>query len=192
MRVSIIFLLILTSSATFGCQRPSNLREMYGGLNGFKELQKTEGISMFMFNYAIAWDDVEALKICFTNGNRIEYEDEKLNQTDRPRNEIPISLRPLHLAAQYGSLEVIAFCLAHKAPVNSRTYCEAKEHHEQTPAHWAVIHRQNEALSKLLEGGADPELKDALGRTVKDIIEKKEDIGAFNILQEYMAKRGKQ
>lgn len=191
MKLSLIFLVILTSSANFACQRPSNLREIYGGLKGFKELQKTEGISMFMFNYAIAWDDVEALKICFTNGDRIEYEDETLNQTDRRPNEIPISLKPLHLAAQYGSLQIIAFCLAHKAPVNSRTYCQDKEHHEQTPAHWAVIHGQHEALSALLKAGADPELKDAVGRTIRDLINKKEDITADNILQENMARKGK-
>ena len=189
MKISAIFLMLLAQSPIFACQRPTNLRDGDNNLMRLRELHKLGETKMYILNYAIAWDDVEALKILFSCGKEIKYEDENLYQTDRPCNEILISLKPLHLAAQYGSLQVIAFCLEHKAPVNSRTYCEDKEHHEQTPAHWAAIHGQAAALSKLLEAGADPMLKDARSRTIVDIVNQKEDVATDSVLQEYMAKK---
>jgi ankyrin repeat protein len=63
---------------------------------------------------------------------------------------------PLHLAAEYGKVEVVRWLLAHKAAVNAQAY------NRFTPLHLTA---SGEVAKLLLKGGADPSLRDAWGKT---------------------------
>ena len=74
-------------------------------LNFLKGFKKKVQPKFFMINHAVAHDDLEALNIFFTQGNRVIYEDCRLSQAVRTGPE-PVYFYPLHLAAQFGALNV--------------------------------------------------------------------------------------
>ena len=96
MKLLSIIALLIPCGTLFGCeQRPlKSLQEMYGGLKGLEEMVELEGARMFMFNHAIATNDVAALMILYTEGKSIKvikYEDIIISQADR-RGAEPIFL----------------------------------------------------------------------------------------------------
>jgi ankyrin repeat protein len=56
----------------------------------------------------------------------------------------------MHLAAEWGSLDVLKFCLSKKLDVNAKT-----RHCRETPLHLAVQEGQTDAVNELLGAGAD-------------------------------------
>ncbi|SMC20295.1 Ankyrin repeat-containing protein [Andreprevotia lacus DSM 23236] len=71
---------------------------------------------------------------------------------------------PLHVAAYYGSVEVIELLVKKGADINARgTY------DDMTPLHMAVSYGKPEFVKALLANGADKSLKSASGKTAYDI-----------------------
>jgi len=191
----ILFICLLSTSAILlSCEsRPlSNLREMYEGLDKIKHLHELGSTKRFMYNHAIADDDVEVLSMYFTYGRwGVTYEDLLLSQANRGRDE-PVHFRPLHLAAQYGALRVMDFCMDHGADPNSRTHSEKPEYDQNTPVHIAVMSRQHKALEKLLSHRQIlPFEKNRLGKTAEDIAAEKKDTKSLELLEAFIQKYGR-
>lgn len=176
---------------TFGCQHTplANLRDMYG-LELLKKFQTNRSVTGFMYNHAIVHDDLEAFKIFFTYGARgVIYEDVRLSQADRNGAE-PIYFYPLHLAAQYGAMNVTHFCLENKANVNEQTQSDLPQFDKNTPAHIAVMYSKHEALAALLSwGDFDLKSKNGMGKTVEELAIGKDDPASLAIINEAKLKK---
>jgi len=70
---------------------------------------------------------------------------------------------PLHLAAARGHAGVVKILLEHNAKVNILTKTN------WTPAHWAVLYGYSDVLELLLQYGANLDLKNNLGKSIKDL-----------------------
>lgn len=175
--------------ACLGCeQHPlKSLREMYG-LETLKQFQQERSVKFFMFNHAIAHDDLEALKILFTQAKRVIYEDLRLSQARREGAE-PVYFYPLHLAAQFGAMNIAKFCLENNADVNSLTQSNLPEFDKNTPAHIAVMFGKHEALTTLLScGGINLNSKNGVGKTIEDLAREKSDQFALTIINKAKAR----
>ena len=70
----------------------------------------------------------------------------------------------MFLAAQYGHADVVEALVGSKADVNL-----SPDGKGQTPLHVAASKKRKGVIAKLLELGADKELKDSDGRVAKDV-----------------------
>lgn len=75
--------------------------------------------------------------------------------------EAPRGLTALHLAARFGATGIVTDLLTN----HEIATCDVRDSHHQTPLMWAVAFGNLETLQTLLDTGADPNLKDADGRT---------------------------
>ncbi|KNC54725.1 JmjC domain-containing protein [Thecamonas trahens ATCC 50062] len=84
--------------------------------------------------------------------------------TYSPGADMPcIALSILSPAARLGSLTIVSDLLAHGALVDSRDACGA------TPLHYAALGDWYSITAMLVVAGADPQAKDARGRTPRDV-----------------------
>lgn len=190
MKLVLSLFLINATFYLMGCeQRPlteiKSLREMYG-LEELLRLQKQGSTKLFMFNHAIAHDDVEALRILFSygkNNERIDYKDLPLSQRDPQDN--PIFFSQLHLAAQFGAEKVARFCLDYQTDINSTTTSRIPEYHQNTPAHIAVMYAKHEILRLLLvQHQARLDILNGDGKTIEALAQDKKDDVALSIINE--------
>jgi Ankyrin repeats (many copies) len=187
MKLALIFL--ITPFLAFSCeQHPlKSLREMYG-LELLKRFQQEGRTKLFMFNHAIAHNDLEALKILYTQAintksQKVIYEDFQLSQARREGGE-PIYFYPLHLAAQFGASEVAIFCLENGANVNNTTQSNLIQLTGNTPAHLALMYKKYDTLQLLLkQPGVKLDIKNAEGKTLEDIAREKNDETALAIIK---------
>jgi len=90
---------------------------------------------------------------------------------------------PLHYAASQARLEVIQLLLDHSA------YIDAESPNGTTPLMMAAQYGTPEAVKLLLEAGADPSLKNALGLTAFDFAQRAERSDSSLIIRNYLLAR---
>ena len=90
---------------------------------------------------------------------------------------------PLHYASTYGHLELMNLLLEHHA------YIDAASPNESTPLMMAAMYGNASAVKLLLEAGADPMLRNALGLTAFDFAEKANRSDSAHILAAFMRAR---
>lgn len=86
------------------------------------------------------------------------------------------STSALTLAAYYGRVKVVAFLLDHGAaideiPDNDHIYEAEREKGLGNALHTAAREGKDEVVALLLERGADPEVKDSLGKSALELAE---------------------
>ncbi len=91
---------------------------------------------------------------------------------------------PLHYAATKGHLEVMNLLLEHHA------YIDASSPNESTPLMMAALYGTPAAVKLLLEAGADPTIKNALGLTALDFALRDKRTESAEILAAFL--RGRQ
>lgn len=188
--MKLVYLILLASALSLACeQHPlESLREMYG-LGTLAEFQRIGSTKFFMFNHAIAHDDLEALKILYTHAintrsQKMVYEDFRLSQARREGGE-PVWFYPLHLCAQFGAVKVAAFCLENGADINKLTASNAPEFDKNTPAHIATAYGMHEVLKMILSrGDFNMASRNSLSKTVEDIARDKNDQVALSIIED--------
>ncbi|GLB36852.1 hypothetical protein LshimejAT787_0311390 [Lyophyllum shimeji] len=94
----------------------------------------------------------------------------------------------LKTAAYYGVLDMIPLLLEAGADVNEipdyeEMLLSEREHGLGTALHEAALGDQPEAVELLLEKGADPALKNTLGRTALDIAREKQHVSVVEVLE---------
>lgn len=188
--MKLVYLILMAPALSIACeQHPlESLRKMYG-LEILAEFQRIGSTKFFMFNHAIAHDDLEALKILYTQAintrsQKMVYEDFRLSQARREGGE-PVWFHPLHLCAQFGAVKVAAFCLENGADINTLTESSAPEFDKNTPAHIATAYGKHEVLKMLLNrGDLNMASKNSLGKTIEDIARNKNDQVALSIIED--------
>lgn len=195
-----LLLLALCPVLILSCeQHPlKNLREIYS-MEQIKKFKQDRSVKMSMYNHVIAHDDVELLKMFFSNGTqdvRVKYEDLLLSQADRAGAE-PVYFHPLHLAAQFGAENIAAFCVEHGASVNSVTISNKPDFNNNTPAHIAALYGQTGIIMILCSTGhqstrgAFLDIRNGLNQTPEDIAREKQDPLALDLFKRLRAIREK-
>ena len=184
MKLFQIFLLLPLTALSCEHSPLENLRKQHT-LEELQRFKDEKEITMGMYNHAIAHNDVELLELFFSRrdgkNTKVVYEDLRLSQADRQGAE-PIYFSPLHLAAQYGALDVVLFCLNHKADINSLTESRTAEYHHNTPAYIATLFGKKQVLIALLSQGASLDIKNGVGKTLTQLARDKDDKGALSII----------
>lgn len=194
MKLALVFLML--PIAILSCeQHPlENLRKAHT-MEELKRFTEEGQITMGMFNHVIAHDDIELLKLFYSEscGNKTEivYKDYFLTQADR-RGAPPVSFKPIHLAAQFGAEKVAVFCLENGASVNCVTTSIIPEWNNNTPAHIAALYDQFGVLAILATANrhqsrlAFLDIKNGLNQTPEEIAREKKNpliIDMFNRLR---------
>lgn len=87
---------------------------------------------------------------------------------------------PLHYAATGGHEEVIGLLLKHHA------YIDAESPNQSTPLMMAAMYGSTAAVRRLLEAGADPRIKNALGYDARDFARQGQRPDAVALLDKFL------
>ncbi len=196
-----LLLLTLCPLVIASCeQRPlKRLQEMYT-MEQLTQFKKERSVKMFMYNHIIAHDDLDLLKMFFTQPHgkesRVVYQDLLLSQADRQGQE-PVYFHTLHLAAQFGAENIASFCVENGASTNCVTISNTPEFNNNTPAHIAAKYGQFGILAILATSperssrGAFVDIKNGLNHTPEDIAREKQNPVIINLLKQIREQREK-
>ncbi len=95
-------------------------------------------------------------------------------------------LTPLHIACEFGHLEVVQFLFSIGAEINSQT---KEENHHMTPLHHAVVGNFKNVVLELLKHGANKEIETTLGFTAIELAAKNDLLEIVELLLSFGAGR---
>ncbi len=139
------------------------------------------------YDLAMASNHINSAFIISNFTDNLEQEKQSYNQGKMGRLEIALlvpdyrRLGLLHYLAQVGDVEKLKSEISASDNINLTTLSG------KTPLHFAVINRQYDALSLLLESGSDPNIGDMSNKTPIYYAVEMEDMKAIQTLLDYGA-----